>query len=106
MPRVVVDVPEELDRELRAAGFDPAQIVCDSARRGILETLEAARTGTAVAAEAVQGATLPGAMSKPSVRSRPVTPALDAVGVPTTDVTGKIGVPVVRAADLEDPRVT
>ena len=105
MTRVVVDVPDDLARELRAAGLDPAQIVRDSARRGIVETLEAVRTGTAVVAGAVQGAALPVAMSKSRVRSRPVIPALDAVGVPSTDATGKIGVPVVRAADLEDPRV-
>lgn len=104
MPSVVVDVPEELDRELRAAGLDPAQIVRDYARRGIVATLEAIRTGTAEPAGAVQGGALPVATSKPRVRSRPVTPALDAVGVISTDTTGKIGVPVVRAADLEDPR--
>lgn len=105
MPRVVVNVPEDLDRELRAAGLDPAQIVRDYARRGIMETLEGVRTGTAEAAETGQGDALPAAMSKPRVPSHPVTPALDAVGVLSTDTTGKIGVPVVRAADLEDPRV-
>jgi len=102
MPSVVIDVPEELDRELRAAGLDPAQIVRDSAHRGIVETLEAVRAGTAAKG---QGDGLSVAISKPRVRSRPVTAALDAVGVPATDTTGKIGVPVVRAADLEDPRV-
>ncbi len=106
MPRVVVDVPEDLHRELRAAGLDPAQIVRDSAHRGIVRTLEAVRKGTTEAAEMGQGDGLPAVMSKPRVPSRPVTPALDAVGVlstDTTDTTGKIGVPVVRAADLEDP---
>jgi hypothetical protein len=105
MPSVVVDIPEELDRELRAAGLDPAQIVHDSARRGIVEALKAVGTGAAKAAEAVRGDAFPVAPSKPRVRSRPVTPALDAVGLLATDTTGKIGVPVVRAADLDDPRV-
>jgi hypothetical protein len=102
MPSVVVDIPEELDLELRAAGLDPAQIVRDSARRGIVEALEAVGTGRTTVG---QGDTLPVVLSKPQARSRPVTPALDAVGVLATDTTGKIGVPVVRAADLDDPLV-
>ncbi len=102
MPRVVVTVPADIDRELRAAGLDPAQVVRDSARRGLEETLETVRTGKAAAGQADLS---PVALSKSRVRSRLVTPALDAVGVLTTDTTGKIGVPVVRAAELDDPRV-
>jgi|SRR5688572_2822169 len=99
MPKVVVYVSVADDRELRAAGLDPAQVVRNHARAGIARALGIARGEAPLDIEAV--AAIP--VRSPQKRSlrRPVTPALDAVGVSTSATTGKIGVPVVPASELE-----
>ena len=102
MPKVVVYISVADDRELRAAGLDPAEIVRDYARKGIAQTLEAVRTGSPLAAGAELSHRSSDTTPNPRLRRRP-TPALDAVGVSTNATTGKIGIPVVPAADLDDP---
>jgi hypothetical protein len=103
MPKVSVYVSVAVDRELRAAGLDPAEIVRDAARKGVAQALDAVRTGTPTPAPRTgHGPSAPSATLDPRLRRRP-TPTLDAVGVSTTATTGKIGVAVVPAADVDDP---
>ena len=103
MPRVAVYISVVADRELREAGLDPAQIVRDHARKGIAKALDAVRTGTPVAPEMAPPPIVPAADARSRLTRRTPASSLDAVGVSTNAATGKIGTPVVQAAELEDP---